>query len=77
MIAYLCDIKTKLRSQKSELEKLNMETSQLKDERGELQQQIDKLNTIRKDEKETALVVEMSLRDHCARAHATYAQLAE
>lgn len=77
MIAYLCDIKAKFRSQKSELEKLSVEASQLKDENGELQQQIDKLNRVRKDEKETALAVEMSLRDHCARAHATYAQLAD
>ena len=77
MIAYLCDIKAKLRSQKSELEKLSVETTQLKDENGELHQQIERLNTMRKDEKETALAVEMSLRDHCARAHATYAQLAE
>ena len=77
MIAYLCDIKAKLRSQKSELEKLSVETTQLKDENGELHQQIERLNSMRKDEKETALAVEMSLRDHCARAHATYAQLAE
>lgn len=77
MIAYLCDIKAKLRSQKLELERLGVETSQLKGEKRELQQQIDILNTLRKDEKETALAVETSLREHCARAHATYVQLAE
>jgi prefoldin subunit 5 len=77
MIAYLCEIKAKYRSQKSELEKLIVETSQLKDEKAELQQQIDMLNMLRRDEKETALAVETSLREHCARAHATYAQLVE
>jgi hypothetical protein len=77
MIAYLCDIKAKLRSQKLELDKLIVETAQVKDENEELRQQIETLNTLRKDEKETALAVEMSLREHCARAHITYAQLAE
>jgi chromosome segregation ATPase len=77
MIAYLCDIKAKFRSQKLELEKLRTEASQLTDEKGDLQQQIDKLNTLRKYEKETALAVETSLRDHCARAHSLYTQLAE
>jgi hypothetical protein len=77
MIAYLCEIKAKYRSQKSELEKLSVESSQLKGEKADLQQQIDVLSMLRKDEKETALAVETSLREHCARAHATYAQLAE
>jgi hypothetical protein len=77
MIAYLCDTKAKFLSQKLELEKLRTEASQLTDEKGELQQRIDKLDTLRKYEKETALAVEMSLRDHCARAHDLYAQLVE
>ena len=77
MIAYLCDIKSKLRSQKSDLEKLVGESAQLKDEKVELQQRLDQLNTIRKDEKETALTVEMSLRDHCSRAHAAYSQMVQ
>ena len=77
MIAYLCDIKARLRSQKSDLEKLGTETSHLKEEKMELKQQLDKLHAIRKDEKETALTVEMSLRDHCSRAHAAYSQMVQ
>ena len=50
---------------------------QLKNDRVELQQRLDELNAIRKDEKETALAVEMSLRDHCSRAHAAYSQMVQ
>lgn len=69
MIAYLCDIKSKLRDQKAGHEKV---VQQLVEEKAELNRQAEVVASARKDEKETALAVEMSLRHHCARAHKAY-----
>ncbi|RDB25733.1 hypothetical protein Hypma_006088 [Hypsizygus marmoreus] len=69
LIAYLCDIKAKLRDERTVYEK---ELAKVKDEKVELEQKAEAAATKRKDEMDTALAVEMSLREHCARSHKAY-----
>ncbi|KAF9456318.1 hypothetical protein BDZ94DRAFT_1177982 [Collybia nuda] len=84
MIAYLCEVKSRQRIQRGELDEhklqitqLNKEKEELAHEKEELLRSIEVAASIRRDEKETALAVELSLRDHCARAHAAYGTMVE
>ncbi|KAF8066665.1 hypothetical protein FPV67DRAFT_1417292 [Lyophyllum atratum] len=69
MVAYLCDIKSKLRDQKLDYEK---QLTKLKEEKAEMERKAEVAASARRDERESALVIEMSLREHCARAHKAY-----
>ncbi|GLB40952.1 putative ring finger domain containing protein [Lyophyllum shimeji] len=69
MVAYLCEIKAKLRDQKVDYEK---QITKLKEEKAELERKVEAVSAARKDEAESALAIEMSLREHCTRAHKAY-----
>jgi hypothetical protein len=84
MIAYLCEVKSRQRIQRGELDEhkqqillLNQEKEDLARQKEELLRSIEVAASARKDERETALAVELSLRDHCARAHQAYQMMVE
>jgi uncharacterized coiled-coil protein SlyX len=72
MIAYLCEVKSRLRAQNQVVDGLNERLVEMGKEKAELEQRIENLVETNKDEKETALAVETSLREHCSRANAAY-----
>jgi hypothetical protein len=72
MIAYLCEVKSKLRAQNLVVDGLNERLGEMGKEKADLEQRIEMLVEKSKDEKETALAVETSLREHCSRANAAY-----
>ncbi|KAF8882123.1 hypothetical protein BD779DRAFT_1675106 [Infundibulicybe gibba] len=77
MIAYLCEVKSTLKSQNQAVDSLKEKILQLDTEKAELKQRVDDMIIINRDERETALAVEMSLREHCSRAHAAYGTMVE
>lgn len=77
MVAYLCDVKSTLRSQNQAVDSLKEQVGLMESEKGDLERKVDYLAALRRDEKETALAVELSLREHCSRAHAAYEAILE
>jgi len=77
MLAYLCDVKTELRAQKQGTEGLNEQMRQLATEKEELMAKLSEEIETRRYERETALAVETSLREHCAGAVNNYNVLIE
>ena len=72
MLSYLCEVKASLRSKTSEVENLTEELTRLKDEKASLRKQVADLEESRRYERETALAVETSLRDHCTQSIEVY-----
>lgn len=54
------------------MSQLNAEKEELEREKVELLRSIEVAASARRDEKETAIFVELSLRNHCATAEAAY-----
>lgn len=77
MIAYLCEIKSTLRTQNQAVETLKESNAQLDTEKASLERKIEYMIAMHKDETETSMAVEMSLREHCSRAHAAYETMVE
>ncbi|KDR79230.1 hypothetical protein GALMADRAFT_63602 [Galerina marginata CBS 339.88] len=72
MISYLCEVKATLRSQNQAVEMLTDQAKQLTQEKADLRGEIAQLQEARRYEKETALAVEKSLRDHYEEAVNVY-----
>lgn len=70
MLAYLCEVKSTLRTQDQSVEDLKDEIKRLSTEKVELERKLDY-------ERGTAVAVETNLREHCARAHQAYGTLIE
>ncbi len=77
MIAYLCEVKASLLSQTQASAALQGQVDRLEAEKGELEKRIQELKETRRYERQTALAVEKSLRDHCSRAHEAYETVVE
>lgn len=77
MLAYLCEVKSLLRAQEQSVEELNKEIKQMTSEKAELERAISEVEAARKEERESALAVERSLRDHATGAHAAYQTMVE
>ncbi|KAF8628299.1 hypothetical protein AX17_006002 [Amanita inopinata Kibby_2008] len=77
MIAYLCEVKTTLRSQNAAVDSLKDQITQLTTEKSESQRKLETSENVRKEERELAAVVEMNLREHVSRAHTAYETLVD
>ncbi|PPR02138.1 hypothetical protein CVT24_011388 [Panaeolus cyanescens] len=77
IMSYMCDNRAKLRGFKQDNEKLNEEIRALTLEKEALQDKLKEEIEIRKYEKETALAVEVSLREHCENANKVYTNAIE
>lgn len=77
MIAYLCEVKASLLAQTQTCNALQNQVNTLGAEKAELEKRIQELKETRKYERQTALAVEKSLRDHCWRAHEAYETVVE
>ena len=72
MIAYLCELKTSFRTQKQMNDGLNDQIQQLSAEKAELLKRLQGSEETRMYERDTALAVEKSLREHNALAVRNY-----
>ena len=77
MIAYLCEVKSNLRSQNAVVDTLTKQVEELEEEKADLAKQVEDLTVLRKVDSETAIAVEVSLREHCTKAHAAYEAMVE
>ncbi|KIJ97217.1 hypothetical protein K443DRAFT_681693 [Laccaria amethystina LaAM-08-1] len=77
MIAYLCEVKSNLRSQNEVVDTLTKQVAELAEQKADLAKQVEDLTVLRKVDSETAIAVEVSLRDHCTKAHAAYEAMVE
>ncbi|KAG5653206.1 hypothetical protein H0H81_001757 [Sphagnurus paluster] len=69
LFKYLFEVRFRARSQSGDYEQT---INKLKEEKAELEQKVEAALSAHKDDRESALVIEMSLREHCARAHKAY-----
>lgn len=69
MIAYLCEIKTQLRSQNQAVDALKAE---LTAEKADCEKQVQALKEKHEAEREAAAAAETTLRDHVYEAHTAY-----
>lgn len=72
MMAYMCELKSSLRGQRQMNEEVNEQFQRLSTERAELMQKLADSEELRNYERETALAVETSLREHCTLATRNY-----
>ncbi|TFK20056.1 hypothetical protein FA15DRAFT_647531 [Coprinopsis marcescibilis] len=72
IIAYLCEVKTNLRAQKSANDAIKQEQAQLQAEKNELIRKIEHQLRSQEEERQQALAIELSLREHCSKAHEAY-----
>ncbi|KAL0958969.1 hypothetical protein HGRIS_014281 [Hohenbuehelia grisea] len=77
MLAYMCDIRSKLKAEKQVTEGLHKQVAELSKEKKDLEEQYETLLATSSSEKEAALDVEMALRDHCERAEMAYQYMAD
>lgn len=77
MVAYMCGIKSELRSQKSSNDTLSDQIKALTAEKEDLLSKLHKTEQDRTYERDTALAVEKSLREHNALAVRNYHVLIE
>lgn len=75
MVSYIYEIKSRLRDKEHALEPLQASVDSLQSEKAELSDKLLKSETQRKDDKERAFQVEMSLRHHCEQTQASYNEL--
>ena len=68
----MCELKSNLRGQKQMNEDVNEQIQRLNAEKADLMQKIAESEESRNYERETALAVETSLREHCALATRNY-----
>jgi flagellar biosynthesis/type III secretory pathway chaperone len=77
MVAYMCELKSDLRKQRSSSDSLNDQIKALAAEKEDLLSQLQQTEQDRLYERETALAVEKSLREHNALAVRNYHVLIE
>ncbi|KAF8654996.1 hypothetical protein AX16_003300 [Volvariella volvacea WC 439] len=72
MLAYLCEVKTTLRTREASVESLTAQVASLKEEKTKLEERIKEMEKVHKEERQAALTMEQNLREHCIKAHAAY-----
>jgi len=77
MVAYMCELKSDLRKQRTSSDALNDQINALGAEKEDLLSQLQQTEQDRLYERETALAVEKSLREHNALAVRNYHVLIE
>lgn len=77
MIAYMCELKSDLRKQRLSNDTLNDQIKALTAEKEDLLSELDRSHQERSFERDTALAVEKSLREHNALAVRNYHVLIE
>jgi len=77
MVAYMCELKSDLRKQRTSSDALNDQLNALATEKEDLMSRLQRTEQDRLYERETALAVEKSLREHNALAVRNYHILTE
>lgn len=75
MVAYLFEVKSRLRAQDQVVDDLREQMSTLTESNLVLTEKLAKLERERLKEREASLAVEMSLRHHCEQTQESYTQL--
>ncbi|KAJ8503089.1 hypothetical protein ONZ45_g11157 [Pleurotus djamor] len=77
MLAYMCDIRSKLKTEKQVVDDLHRQIADKEAERKEWEEKFEDLSITSRAAKDTAMAVELSLREHCDRAQAAYQYMAD
>lgn len=77
MVSYLYQIKTEKRQLKQDNEAIAKEKAQLEKEKEELLKKINHQLKVHEEERNHALAIEVSLREHCTKAHEAYTSMVE
>ncbi|KAF4584969.1 hypothetical protein EYR40_001795 [Pleurotus pulmonarius] len=77
MLAYMCEVRSKLKIEKKVVEDLHKEIADKEAEKKEVEQKYEDLVLTSRAAKDTATAIEASLREHCDRAQAAYQYMAE
>lgn len=77
MLAYMCEVRSKLKIEKKVVEDLHKEIADKEAEKKEVEQKYEDLVLTSRAAKDTAAAIEASLREHCDRAQAAYQYMAE
>lgn len=75
MVSYIYEIKSRLRDKEHAVEATQATVDSLQAEKAELSERLTRSETQRRDDREAALTVEMSLRHHCEQTQASYTEL--
>ncbi|KAF7419294.1 hypothetical protein PC9H_001881 [Pleurotus ostreatus] len=77
MLAYMCEVRSKLKIEKKVVEDLHKEIADKEAEKKEVERKYEDLVLTSRAAKDTATAIEASLREHCDRAQAAYQYMAD